>query len=835
MASHEMSQETLRERLPRSTERLDGGTSGTVVEEVSATSTDDVTIAQPFCVGFKNTDMEASYLRSVACWRRPVLAAVMCFDIFCFFVRIGWHLIQYVYLDGTLQRVNEISRQLWNLGFVYILVGMVNWRTKRLRSRAPGQEEILLSIVMALAISNLLISLEGEQQDYVVACMFLVSATTILKIRWWVGSIFMSITVVTAFVLDKVYHRLPSEALAHILLGWMCGMMVAYQSDYLRREMFASQQRATIAHKKEMEEAQARIQAQRDLAAAQILAAENSLQMAQEVSANEAKSEFMRVMCHEIRTPLNGCLASAEMLLDTALQDEQRELACIIRVCGRILLSTVSNFLDFFKLEAGGDLDLVETEVDLPKLMTEVQGIIQAMVGSGNRDIEIREPLLSNAPKVILGDADRLRGIVLNLYSNAAKFTHQGFIHMSAEVTDVDVAPDPGPQYDSVTLPPQIRSVDAPQQSLKQKFMSNRPSMASLANETFAPLTQDTKKQWLLFQVRDSGVGISAAGMKSLFKEYAQGSAEEMRKPRTNAGTGLGLSICLKQVGALGGRIGAYSCLGTGSVFWFTVPLKRVESSTATRRTMSLQELKESSLALSPLPTSAALCMERAWLGGVKIGKDGISGQASVPSTKSTNGSNSSQESTLQGCRVLLVEDNLMNQVVAQKMLQSLGVQCTIASNGVEAVEEFSLGERSSDSGDENKTFANANVDGANIQLEREVEMSVHEEEEGVELGERQRGEGGGGKSFDVILMDILMPKMGGIEATKVLRSGGVSVPIIALTANALESDCERCRQVEMEAAGMDGFLSKPVLKGDLKECLLNVIRGDGFHKDKNV
>jgi signal transduction histidine kinase len=110
-------------------------------------------------------------------------------------------------------------------------------------------------------------------------------------------------------------------------------------------------------------------------------AAQRALVVMREKAANEAKSEFMSLMCHEVRTPLNGCLASAEMLLETPLLDEQRELTNTIRISGSILLSTVSNFLDFFKVQAGKKLDIVRTPFHIMDLITDVHCIVEAMLG----------------------------------------------------------------------------------------------------------------------------------------------------------------------------------------------------------------------------------------------------------------------------------------------------------------------------------------------------------------------------------------------------------------------------------------------------------------------
>lgn len=185
------------------------------------------------------------------------------------------------------------------------------------------QEEVLLAVCMALAICNLLASLRADNaQDYVYMSYFLISTSTFLKIRWWVGTGLLATPTIAAHVWHGCSKSsiLPADAVVHIVVAWAVGGLMAYLSDWYRRQMYANQKLACAAHEKELLEARARMQAQRELAAAQAQAAHRALSVAREKAANEAKNEFMSLMCHEVRTPLNGCLASAEMLLETSLQ-----------------------------------------------------------------------------------------------------------------------------------------------------------------------------------------------------------------------------------------------------------------------------------------------------------------------------------------------------------------------------------------------------------------------------------------------------------------------------------------------------------------------------------
>ncbi|WIA19156.1 hypothetical protein OEZ85_003803 [Tetradesmus obliquus] len=365
----------------------------------------------PFSLAFRSPQVEGEFLQEVANRRWPVLMWVFAFDVFCFMFRFIAKLTvaadQAALAGGSSGRpfevVQEMGHQLANMAMLYVLIGLLNKRARTAGNNAARQEEVLLSICMGLAICNLLASLRTDNaQDYVYVSFFLICTSTFLKIRWWVGTGLLATPMVAVqcwYASPAPSALLPPDALVHIFVAWAVGGLMAYLSDWYRRQMYANARLACAAHEKEMMEATARIQAQRELAAAQAQAAQRALTVAREKAAHEAKSEFMSLMCHEVRTPLNGCLASAEMLLETPLKEEQRELANTIRVSGSILLSTVSNFLDFFKLEAGKRLDIVRSEVVPAHLVGDVHCIIEAMIGKGG-PVALQPPQLAGVPEV---------------------------------------------------------------------------------------------------------------------------------------------------------------------------------------------------------------------------------------------------------------------------------------------------------------------------------------------------------------------------------------------------------------------------------------------------
>ncbi|MFK7845901.1 MAG: ATP-binding protein [Rhodothermales bacterium] len=636
---------------------------------------------------------------------------------------------------------------------------------------------IALLVFPILSLTRACLLGDGLTSIYIPLLFMLPSLAFIMAKRE--GGLLITVLTLTSFVLQAIWgpqHIDPLPRLVVVMLATLfctASTLVFYNLNHFAlARVTRSNQQLEIINKKV-----ARSNEQLAVTNEQLANSNDALREAQQKTerALQFRSAFLATMSHEIRTPMNGVIGMTSLLTQTVLTDEQRDYIDTIRVSGDSLLTIINDILDFSKIESG-QLELEEHPFSVGQCIEEALDLLGFK--AEEQGLELAYQTNFSLHDTVIGDITRLRQILVNLVSNAIKFTQEGGVTVEAMVAPADQL---------------------------SRF----------------PIT---------FSVTDTGIGIPEARMDRLFEPFRQVDASTTRQ---YGGTGLGLAICKRLCEAMGGSIDVSSVIGEGSVFQFTIYVAPCEKQAdvtslagehilliephAFSRNMLLRELtlrdaevtavcglfdglpeqkpdkilmsaseKSLTVTLAPviaqwpeipvlmmlptgkrrktdeLPPSVSLINRP--LKPEKIARM----LASSSARQTYNPTALEEESHLPGemypLRILLVEDNVINQKVALRLLEGLGFTADIAGNGEESLDALIR------------------------------------------------------QPYDLVLMDVQMPIMDGLTATRKIRASSARRQpyILGVTANVMEEERRECL-----SAGMDDYITKPIVFEELERALV--------------